>query len=81
MFWALGGRVRGLVEWWDGDKLYERLTFDQLARLGVAVVVRGDMVEVQGRIVTAWPMRREDREPSASYTKTAADVPVVAVSK
>jgi zona occludens toxin len=54
----LGAWSEGHVEWYDGDRLVERLSFTDIRRLGtaVSVVAGGSLIAVVGdRYVTHWP--------------------------
>lgn len=54
---TLGETRGGYVEWYDGDKLVERLTFAQIKRLGSVVGVDSEGVAiVADRFVTSWPV-------------------------
>jgi zona occludens toxin len=55
------GRVSGVVEWWDGSRVIERLDLPELQRLGAVVTVVGDeAVKLRfgdwQTLATAWPV-------------------------
>ena len=58
---GVGGRMDGVVEWWDGDRLIERLTLDQLQEFGVKVTMIGGAARLSiggyDALVTSWPLR------------------------
>lgn len=52
-----GGRaVDGVIEWWDGNGVRERLTFAQIKQLGGFVRASNGIAVVQSVKVTSWPV-------------------------
>lgn len=61
-----GGKWQGVVEWWDGGNLRERLTFAQIHELGAEVVVRGEVAMIAGTWATPWPLVSKDPTPAST---------------
>lgn len=72
MLWIHGGQQLGLVEWWDGDQIRERLTFAEIAMLGTTVEVRGNLVKVGATWATPWRPIRGSLDVSAVGTAPGA---------
>lgn len=68
-YYTYGTGQDGVIEWWDDDKLIERLTFAQIRRLGSAVAVDVGVAVVADKYVTHWPL------PEEQPKKVAVSVP------
>jgi len=51
-----GDASDGVIEWWEGEAVRERLTFDQIRALGTNVRVRRGIARVGEQFVTHWPV-------------------------
>lgn len=71
-----GNEQRGAIEWWDGDKLRERLSIREIVILGGSVEVWENVARVSGTWVTAWPVDRAHQLPTVG----AQVVPVSTVA-
>jgi zona occludens toxin len=72
----LGAWSEGHVEWYEGERLVERLSFSDIRRLGtaVSVVAGGSLVAVVGdRHVTHWPAPERARSGQAVPSLSIGD--------
>lgn len=51
-----GRATDGVVEWWDGQVLRERLTFDQIRALGTSVRAERGVARIGETFITHWPI-------------------------
>lgn len=81
----MGDRVSGIVEWISGDmRVMERMSLDGLRELGVAVLVRGDSVQLAvgewSALATPWPLDGEVRVSENRQREIRDASPDVAMS-
>ena len=69
MLYERVGFPEGVVEWYDGRDLRERLTFAQVRVLGGEIVAVNGMIRIGGMWVTPWP------RPDDGFSTTKA-VPI-----
>jgi zona occludens toxin len=62
--WTRERTQEGTVEWYEGDRVRERLSFKQLDALGAVVVVRDTVAWVNGTVATPWPVERTGQLPT-----------------
>lgn len=78
---SLGERVQGVVEWVEGgQRVAERLTFDDLRLLGVSIVQIGGVVRLTlggwSDLASPWPMEVLGRASAAVQERVAGPRPV-----
>lgn len=71
----------GIVEWvQSGSVVVERLTLDQLRRLGVAVLITGDAVQLAvgqyTALATSWPLEDRGRATGATLERVRGPQPL-----
>lgn len=54
----------GIVEWWDGDRVRERLTIEQIVAIGEDVHTAAGLLRVGSTWVTPWPIPVAASPPS-----------------
>jgi zona occludens toxin len=67
MLWTpRAGPPVGIVEWWDGDTIRERLSFQQLVAMGETVTIVGNVARIADGWVTPWPVKSTGEVRSAA---------------
>lgn len=59
-----GRATDGIVEWWDGPVLRERLTFDQIRAMGTSVRAERGIARIGETFITHWPLPTTNAPPS-----------------